>query len=270
MTDLSHQTALDAAYGALQAGGEAEARAFYRLLADAPLCLLLAAEAEGDTITPQVFDLADGPVVLAFDSEERLAGFQDSPLPYAILPGRVIAQGIVGQGEGAGAISLGLNLGTGAVSETLLPPEALAHLLALLDVASDVIEGQPRSFHAPQVPPSLDLALAQAVQAAAGLIAGAVLAGVTYDNGAKGHMLALIGAAETAQPALAKAMAEALSFAGLEAAALDVVFLEVEATALTQMARVGRAYELTLPETPAERPTPSAPGMDPNQPPRLR
>ena len=259
------RSALDAAHAAMQAGDEAKARAFYRLLADAPLCLLLSAPAEGDQLQPQVFDLSDGPVILAFDSEERLAAFQDGPQPYAVLPGRVIAQAVAGQG-----VSLGLNLGSGAESETLLPPEVLAHLLALLEVSSDVIEGQARRFEPPQVPPVAQAALAAAMQAAAGLVAGAVLAGVVYDTGARGHILALIGAKDSAEPALAQAMAEALSFAGLEAAALDVVFLNAEDAALRRIAAVGHVFEiapLVMPETPM---APRAPGSDPDRPPRLR
>ena len=63
------QTPLDHAHAAMQAGAEAEALAFYRLLADATLFLLLEREAEGERIAPRVFDLAEGPVLLAFDAE---------------------------------------------------------------------------------------------------------------------------------------------------------------------------------------------------------
>lgn len=258
-------SALDDAHAAMERGGEAEARAFYRLLADAPLCLLLAEPAEGETLTPQVFELSDGPVIVAFDSEERLAGFQDGPQPYAVLPGRVIAQAVAGQG-----LALGLNLGSGGASETLLPPGALDHLLALLDVRSDVIEGRLQGFHPPRVPVALEAALRAALDAAAGLIAGAVLAGVSHANGARGHILALVGAREGAEPALAKSMAEALSFAGLDAAALDVVFLAPEDAALARIAAVGQAFDLPPPaEVPKVQP-PAAPGSDPDRPPRLR
>lgn len=261
MTD----TALDTAYRALLTGGEPEALQFYRLLADAPLCLMLAEEAAGEAISPQVFDLSDGPVILAFDSEERLAAFQDGPSPYAILPGRVIAQAMAGQG-----LHLGLNLGSGAASETLLPPEALDHLLGLLDVSPEVTEAQARSFAPPMIPEQLDTALAQAMHGAAGVLAAAVLAGVTYENGAKGHILGLIGADAAAQPPLARAMAEALSFAGLEAAALDVVFLAEDDPVAARMARVGRVYEIPALARPEPVAAPVAPGSDPARPPRLR
>ena len=259
------RSALDAAHAEMQAGGETEARGFYRLLADAPLCLLLAAPAEGETLTPQVFELTDGPLILAFDSEERLAAFQDGPQPYAVLPGRVIAQAVAGQG-----LSLGLNLGSGGESETLLPPAALDHLLALLDVSSDVIEGRLRSFHAPRVPDALDAALRATIAAASGLIGGAVLAGVSYANGAQGHVLALVGARAEAEAALAKSVAEALSFAGLEAAALDVGFLSAEDAALPRMVAVGQTFEVRPPAAAPAPMTPAAPGSDPDRPPRLR
>ena len=113
-------TPLDQAHAAMLSGDEAEARQFYRVLADTALVLLLEGEAEGDAIRPLVFELTDGPVLLAFDSEDRLAGFQDGPAPYASLPGRVIAGLLKGQG-----IGLGVNLGVGA-SEMMLPAEAIS------------------------------------------------------------------------------------------------------------------------------------------------
>lgn len=261
MTD----SALDAAHAEMTAGGEAEALRFYQVLADTPLTLLLEHEAEGEDIAPKVFDLSDGPVVLAFDSEDRLAGFQSEPVPYAVLPGRVIAQGLAGQG-----ISLGLNLGTGAASETLLPPDALSHLLDLLAVAPEETTAQPKTFTPPQVPAPLNMALEGALAAASGLAAGAVLAGVTYDSGARGHMLAFVAADPGAEAALARAVAEALAFAGLEAAVLDVTFLAVEDPALSAMAAVGKRYAIAAPAPDTPAPMPAAPGTDPSRPPRLR
>lgn len=266
---MTAATALDDAHAALQTGGEAEARRFYRLLADAPLCLLLAEEPDGEALVPQVFDLSDGPVILAFDSEERLAGFQDAPLPYASLPGRIIAAQMAGQG-----LWLGLNLGTGAASETLLPPEAMAHLLSLLDVSPEVTEAQARSFTAPAVPDVVDEALRFALAGAAGLASGAVLAGVRYEGdgegGGRGHVLALVGAAEAAESALARAVAEALAFADLDAAVLDVVFLAPDDPALRRILQVGRGYDIPAPVVREAAVRPAPPGSDPARPPRLR
>ena len=165
---------------------------------------------------------------------------------------------------------MGLNLGTGAASETLLPPDAMAHLVQLLDVTPQETQGRARQFHAPQVPEALDSSLRFALRGAEGLAGGAILAGVSYEGGGRGHLLAMVGATEAAQPALARAIAEALSFAGLEAGALDVVFLDPGDAALSAMAQVGQSYEIALPKAAEAPSTPAPPGSDPSRPPRLR
>lgn len=259
-------TPLDRAHDAMMTGDEAEARAFYRVLADAPLLLLLDREPEGERINPRVFDLSDGPVLLAYDSHDRLAGLGLGPVPYAELPGRIIAQHLAGQG-----VSLGLNLNTGAASETLLPPEALRHLAEMLDVAPEAMQAVPEAFVPPAtLPDALEAALRFTLEGAAGLAVGAVLAGVRYKGGRRGHMLVIVDAVEAAEEPLARAVAEALAFAGLEAGEIDVSFLAADDPALVPIARVGRLYEVPLPEAPAAPATPHPPGTDPDRPPRLR
>ena len=263
-------TELDQAYQAMTGGDEAAGLRFYRTLADATLFLLLEREAEGDQVAPRVFDLADGPVILAYDSEERLAGMGDAPLPYAALPGRVVAQLLAGQSQTGQAVSLGLNFGSGAASETLLPPEALVWLADMLETAPDAVEATPQQFFAPQgLPEALTLGLEAAMQAAAGLASAALLAGVRYAGGRRGHMLAVINAHPAAEAALARSVAEALAFSGLDAGELDVTFLEGDAAAVASLARVAVVFEVperAVVET-LERP---APGMDPGKPPLLR
>jgi hypothetical protein len=258
-------TPLDQAFRDMEQGGEPQALGFYRLLADANLILLLSAEPEGDVIAPEVFELSDGPVLLAFDSEDRLASFRQGPAAYATLPGRVIAQQMAGQG-----LWLGLNLGTGAASETLLPPEAMTHLLSLLDVAPTEGEARAKGFAAPQVPAEVEVALHGVMARFSGLAVAGVLAAVTYESMGRGHVLALIGTTAEARPALAKAVAEALGFAGLEAAALDVTFLEPDAPSLTAMLAVGQVFKVPEPQTAKPASIPLPPGMDPEKPPKLR
>ena len=83
-------TLLDAAHAAVSADPENEALRlrFFERLADGELVLLLEREAVGDSFEPRIFDLEDGPVVLVFDREERLASFTGGIAPYAALPGR--------------------------------------------------------------------------------------------------------------------------------------------------------------------------------------
>lgn len=268
-------TALDHAQAALQAAPDSEAAQlrFYHALADAELLLLLERDPEpgpeGERINPRVFDLEDGPVILAFDSEERLAsiGQGAGPVPYAALPGRVIALHLAGQG-----VSLGVNLGTGAPSEVLLPPEALRWLTETLDHVPQAAEARADAFHPPgALPEALTNALIFTLGGAEGLASGALIAGVSYDDGRRGHMLALLDVVEGAEEALARAAGEALTFSGLEAGQMDVVFLASDSPAARAMVRVAHRLEIAaIPEAPVEKPAPKGPGMDPDKPPFLR
>jgi hypothetical protein len=96
----------------------------------------------------------------------------------------------------------------------------------------------------------------------------ALLAGVVYEGGRRGHILALLDAAEGAEGALARAMNEALVFSGIEAGELDVVFLRGTDPVTEAMARVGLRFDLPKPQV--QDLSPAAPGMDPSRPPKLR
>lgn len=264
-------TPYDRAHAAMEADPENEAArlAVYDRLADAELFLLLEEEPEGEDIRPQLFETEEGDFVLAFDTEERLAAFVGEPAPYAALPGRVIAQNLVGEGVG-----LGINLGV-AESALLLPPEALEWLTHTLTHAPEATEARPVSFEAPALPPAILGLLLPAFEAKfaqiAGLASHALLAGVIYEGGRRGHVLALVGAPEAAQPGIAKAMGEALTFSGLEAGELDVTFLAAEDPATAHLLET--ALVLHLPERVEEEVQelrPTMPGMDPSKPPILR
>jgi hypothetical protein len=256
-------TLLDAAHAALSADPDNEALRlrFFERLADGELVLLLEREAAGDSLEPRVFDLEDGPVVLAFDREERLASFTGGIAPYAALPGRVIAGLLRGQG-----IGLGVNLGV-APSSMLLPAEAMDWLAETLDERPEELEARPQEFQAPRVPDVLVTSLDAKLAKAGGLAAAAVLAAVIYQGGRRGHLLAFLDASPGAEGALARAMGEALVFSGLEAGELDVAFLATSDPAAAAMSRVGLRFDLPPPEAPA---APAPPGTDPARPPKLR
>ncbi len=262
MTDLL--TLLDAAHAAVSADPENETLRlrFFERLADGELVLLLEREAEGARLEPRVFELEEGPVVLVFDREERLASFSGGIAPYAALPGRVIAGLLRGQG-----IGLGVNLGV-APSSMLLPPEALDWLAETLEEAPEELEAQPRDFVPPLVPEAVVAALDAKLARAGGLATAAVLAGVVYRDGRRGHLLAFLDAAPGAEAALARAMQEALVFSGVEAGELDVAFLASGEAAAGAMARVGLRFDLPQPQV--QDLAPAAPGMDPSRPPKLR
>ena len=257
-------TPLDAAHAAVSADPENEALRlrFFERLADGEMVILLEREAEGERLEPKVFDLEDGPVVLIFDREERLAEFSGGIAPYAALPGRVIAGLLQGQG-----IGMGVNLGV-APSSMLLPPEAMDWLAETLDGGPEEAEALPEEFLAPTVPEAVIAALDGKLARAGGLAAAALLAGVVYRDGRRGHLLAVLDAVEGAEGPLARAMNEALVFSGIEAGELDVVFLASGAPVVETMARVALRFD--LPEPKVQDLAPAAPGMDPSRPPKLR
>ena len=262
MTD----TALDQAHAAMQAAPEDDATRlrFFERLGDAELFLLLESQAEGDQVTPQVFDPGAGPLVLVFDREERLAAFVGAEAPYAALSGRVIAGLLAEQGLG-----LGLNLDV-APSSFLLDADGVRWLAQTLSHGPDEVEARLAEVSAPAgLPDVLISALDTKLATATGLAHMAYLVGTTDTDGVRGHLLAVIGAAPGAEDALARAAAEALTFSGIEAGAMDVGFFDASDPVTARLARVGLRFDLPQP-APTSAPTPSAPGSDPDRPPKLR
>ena len=247
----------------MEAGSEPEALAFWRVFADAELFLVLEQEAQGETLEPRVFDLSMGRMLLAFDTEERLATISDSPVPYAALPGRVVAAQLAGQG-----LALGVNLGTGAGCETVLAAGSLDWLAQMLTQdAPEERHGQIERLAAPLMPEGLT----QSLRALLPPQAQGALAQVAYTDGGWGHVLALSGLAPEDAPRMGRAVTEALAFSGLDAAALDLVFTEIDAPLFARIAQAGQLVQ-PLPPVPAAEAAlaPKAPGMDPDRPPRLK
>ncbi|MCB2137135.1 MAG: SseB family protein [Rhodobacteraceae bacterium] len=260
-------TPLDRAHAAMEAGGNAARLAFFQEIADAELFLLLEREANDGEIAPKVFPLDEGSFVLAFDREERLAAFAETPVPYAALPGRIIAGALAGQDVG-----LGLNLGV-APSSMLLPPEALGWLAGMLAAIPEETGARIAAvLPAHDIPATLCDALARKLSGLSGLAAKGWFARVRYADDSEGHLLAFEGAQPGAEAALAKAVSETLVFSGIETLALDVAFPAAGDPLLTRLATVARAIEIQAPpvrEMAAPKQA-SAPGMDPTKPPILR
>ena len=265
---MEDPTMLDRAHVAMQADLQDETAAlrYYQVLADTPLLLVLQDVAIGGRVDPLVFDLDEGPVVLAFDTQARLASLGQGAQAYAELPGRVIAQHLAGK-----AVSLGVNFGCDAVSELLLPPEALSWLAEMVAVAPEELQARPEEFFTPRdLPDALTGALNFAFAAAPGLAQAALLVGVRYDDGRRGHMLAVVDARPEAEAPLARAVAEALRFSGLAAGELDVTFVASGDLVLRALSRSGILFEFPLAPVAEASVAPAAPGTDPNRPPRLR
>lgn len=271
MTKPDPETPLDAAHAAMQAAPadrqDSLRLAFHACLAESELFLLLQAEAQGDSLSPRLFPLQDGPVVLVFDTEARLAAFAEGAAPYAALPGRVLLRMLAD--AGADAPGLGVNLGV-APSATLLPAEAVRWLADTLTQTPAETRVRPEALHPPDgrlaaLLPALDARLSRAT----GLAAEAWLAGATLPGGGRGHLLVFVDAAPGAEPALARGANAALLALDDADAALDVAFVPVGHPLLARLAPVGLRIDLARPDPPP-RPAPRAPGTDPDRPPRLR
>lgn len=263
---MTLQTPLDHAHAAMEAAPDADALRlrFYDRLAEAELFLMLAREAEGDQAEPELFDLGDARFVLAFDTEDRLGAFAGRVVPYAALSGRSIVGMLAGQG-----IGIALNPDV-APSSILLPAEAVDWLAETVARGPSETEARAEELHAPgPLPDGLLEAIDAKLRTTTGLARRGYLAEVVYVSGARGHMIGFTGAVPGAEGALARAIQEALVFSGLEAAALDVVFLRDSDPVTAQLARVGLRFDLPEPEA-AARVEPLAPGSDPEKPPILR
>ena len=169
---------------------------------------------------------------------------------------------LAGQG-----IGLALNLEV-APSAMLIPAEAVDWLVATLSNAPDETEARLQEIAAPKgLPEEVITGLDRKLAMAEGLARYAYLAAATYDTGVRGHVLAFIDAVPGAEKALANAASEALTFSGIEAGVMDVLFVRASDPLAANLARVGLRFDLPEPQAPQ---VPGAPGMDPDKPPKLR
>jgi hypothetical protein len=166
-------------------------------------------------------------------------------------------------------IGLGVNLSV-APSSSLLPDTAVAWLAETLAVRPEQAQAKPVAFYAPSaIPEALIRSLDTKLATMAGLAKAAYLAEVDYKDAPKTHVIAFVGAIEQAQSAITSAISEALTFSGVEAGTLDVMFLRASDPICAQLAKVALRFdlpELLEPKAQAIK----APGSDPDKPPKLR
>jgi hypothetical protein len=257
-------TAIDAAHAAMEAApGDDSARLrFWGAVAGAELFLMLAGEEAEGQITPAEVEVEGLTFVLAFDTEERLAGFAGEAVPYAALSGRRLMAMLAGQGMG---VALNPDV---APSAMLVPPEAVDWLAETLGDAPPIAEARIEEVFVPKGLPEIVVsALDQRLAAAGGMAQAAWLVAARFAGGRRGHVLAVVGAAAGAESALAEAVSEALRFSGVAAGAVDVTFVACDSPVVARLARVGLRFDLPTPAMPV---APGAPGMDPARPPKLK
>lgn len=211
-------------------------------LADTELVVALRAEPRGDTVDLRIFPLDDGPVALACDAEDRLAGFLGGPVAYAAMPGRVLA-GLL-QAQGAGLL-----VNPGLPSEMLLDAAMLDWLTGALSAAPETADARLRlTAPSPDTVTALAQPLAERLGDMHGLIAGAALAG-TGD----GHVILVAGADPARQPAIAKALAETLAFLPPQPGGVDISFTDAALPPAVLQ------FDMTVPDEPAPAPRPKGP-----------
>ncbi|MEM1373858.1 MAG: SseB family protein [Pseudomonadota bacterium] len=261
MTEL---TPIDAAFATMDASDDnADRLRFYERVADAELFVLLEKEPEEEDVRPLLFELEEGPYVLAFDRADRLSAFAEGAAPYVAMSGRILAGMLAERGLG-----LGLNLDV-APSAYLLPTEALQWLADTLSQGPRDENLRIRELSAPGALPEMLLTALDAKLALMGAAADAAfLARARYEDDTMGHVLAFVDPAPGAETALSQAASEALVFSGLDAGQLDVTFVRATDAVSAQLARVALRFDLPQPQDVREERPP--PGSDPDNPPKLR
>ena len=261
---MTNPTPIDCAFAAMQVDNtDTIARLrFYESLCDAELILSLKNEPTNETLSPQIFSSEGQNYALIFDSHERLADFAKVTSPYAALPGRVIIEMLEGQN-----IGLGLNLGV-APSNILLPASAVDWLGNVLSANVREQTAAPQEIFAPtNIPTPLLCSLTKKLNFAIGLADSACLVCVRYSRGDPGYLLAYIDARQEAYAELTQIISDAMAFSGVENETIDVAFFSSSDPICSRLTRAGLFFDLTEPEQPT--PAPTAPGMDPDKPPRL-
>ncbi|MEM6761137.1 MAG: hypothetical protein AAF601_16820 [Pseudomonadota bacterium] len=134
----------------------------------------------------------------------------------------------------------------------------------------DAVEAKIVEVSAPKgLPDQLISALDARLATAMGLAQSAYLVAVTYDSGARGHVLAFVAAVPDAQNALSQTASEALTFSGIEAGAMDIGFFDADAPILKKMEAVALRFDLPQPQEIVTQ-VRAAPGSDPENPPKLK
>ncbi|MGB3146503.1 MAG: SseB family protein [Paracoccaceae bacterium] len=265
MSQTTVETALDRAHRAMSMAPDDDAARlnWYHVFADSELCLLLEKEAEGVELSPAIFELSEGRFAMVFDQEERLASFAEDVVPYAALPGRVIAANLAGRDIG---ICVNLDV---APSAFVMPAGAVDWLAGALSQTPAPASGPLGGWTAPQNP-ELGRALWAKLIGQPLPVRAVWLTGVRLEGDQATHAFVFVDADRSYEGPLARAANEAVLFSGHDPEGVSILFLSAEQAAGLE----GIALPVWAPPEPTIAPepaaAPAAPGSDPDRPPRLR
>ncbi len=259
-------TPIDQAHGAMQAdeSNVAARMGFYERLVDAEVFLLLKCEPVGDKISPSLFKVGGAEIALIFDREERLAGFAKATVPYIAMSGRAVVNLFTSQN-----IGLGLNLDV-APSSFVIPPNAVEWIGHMLAAKTTVQQEIPVEIYTPDdLPKTVISALTSKLVLAVKIAQQAFLMRAVYASGQNGFLLAFVDVVAGAQPALVQAISEAVAFSGYDANPIDVAFFKATDPICQKFDRSALRIDLRPPIQDSPSMAQSAPGMNPDKPPKL-
>lgn len=245
-----------------EAAGPLRARVLSRL-ADTEVFVTLLAEPGDDRAELRIVDYDGLRVAIACDTEDRLSSFWEAAVPYAAMPGRVLAGMLAEQGAA-------LLLNPGQRSEMLLDPKSLNWLdeaLASAPEGADTTALPQFGAPEPAVVASLLEPLSQRLADMTGLAQSAALVSTQWSDGRQAHMLLIQGAKHTRQPAIAKALSELMAFLPPIEGGVDIAFAPADLPSAALIA----ALVIEIPQSPASAVSPvhRSPDRD-DAPPRLR
>ena len=260
---MTRQTRIDLAFEAMSADGDSQTHrmAFFEAVADAELIILLKEQALEMVLNLENLESAGKTFAVVFDTDGRLAEYASATAHYAALPGRKLVKMLAGQGVG-----IALNPGV-APSSYLIAPQAVEWLASVVREEPEGVEQRIISVGPPASSTSaLVTALDRKFSSFEGMAKQAVLASVVYLNGEHGNIVAFVDPIRDAETALAQAVYDVLKF-NSASGNWSVGHFASSSSISTMLTKKGLVFDLPKAREPKSR---SAPGSDPDNPPRLR
>lgn len=233
--------------------------AYYGQFATSELLVLLEDEAS-DVFSPQLVEIDGFNYALTFDTEERLADFCDFPSPYLALSGRALVEALKGQ-----SVGVGLNLGVSDAA-FLLPIEALDWVR---ERTVSEVRVELETINEVSTPHAVPVHVLRAIDARLAMFSGRKRRGILVEAELakdKTNLIIFEGIEENERSSIAGALAETMRFLA-PSLPFDTVFVESDDSIIDVARSVGLTFEMSLSD--AKQSASSAPGKDPDKPPKL-
>lgn len=267
MNNLDTQLSrLDTAYANMQNpdGDETAELRFYETFCDCVLTVLIVEDEAQDKIQFDIFETSQGALVLAFDSEDRMAEFIEKPTGFINMPGRELLQMLSDQ-----QLGIGLNLAV-APSSQILEKATLDWVRDVIGSESMVKMDKISSLKpATNISPSLSQNLAMRLQAFYGFVESVLICDVTYEDGYAGTAFFVLNCDPDTEANLFAMLMETQRFSSRDDSEIAIQFIQTNSPNIDDIRAVAQEVK-PLPRSAKSISTPKAPGRDPAKPPKLR